>query len=819
MSGGGNGGLVVLHVAEKPSVARSISGILSARAHAGVSTRAGQSRYNPLHCFAAAVPACGGAVAQHVVTSVTGHVMELDFVGAAKSWSAVEPGELFHAPVATAVADDKRALARQLQQEARGAAWLYLWLDCDREGENIASEVVALCTQTNARLRLARPRFSSLVPADILRAFDAPGALDTNAARAVDARRELDLRIGAVFSRFQTMRFRSAVAAAAGAAEADKQVISYGPCQFPTLGFVVRRFWEIESFAPEDFWELRVLAPGVADDSKPQGQQGEEENKEEEGGDSIGETPTKRRRKCAAVGTGTGVGRKKNNDEDTKDTGTGAVVFRWDRGRLYDRAACLALYEDCVEAPTATVVSVRGKQVRKTRPLPMTTVDMQKLGTRMLHMTAERVMAVAERLYQKGFISYPRTETNQFPQGFDFRAHVAQQEGHPRWGAYARTLFAEGSRFLLPRVGAQTDNAHSPIHPTKSAAGDELADADERRLYELVARHFLACCSHDALGRETVVQIAVAGESFRTTGLIVDEPNYLDVYPYDRWRSRACPRYVEGQTFRPTAVLMRQGTTTAPPLLSEPDLITLMDKNGIGTDATIAEHIQKIQDRRYVAKNAAGLFLPTPLGIGLVEAYEAIDLAGLWLPQVRADSEASMAQIAAGRLAKQTAVDTAVASYQALFVSAERRAAEMAAVLRARAARGVVIPPAAASSASARRRSNGDGDGDDDSDDDDDDDDDNSGGGSGSGGQKQGQRGVRKPPTCSKCHQVGHTSRGCPQNRPADGTPPKARRGRAAAATATSTTSSTGSSNGNNCFRCGKPGHFSRDCPEHASRR
>ena len=810
-------GLVVLHVAEKPSVARSLSGILSARAHTGVSTRAGQSRYNPLHCFAAAVPACGGAVAQHVVTSVTGHVMELDFVGAARSWSAVEPGELFHAPVATAVADDKRALARQLQQEARGAAWLYLWLDCDREGENIASEVVALCTQTNARLRLARPRFNSLVPTDILRAYDAPGALDTNAARAVDARRELDLRIGAVFSRFQTMRFRSTIVAAAASASAsasangaadpaaDKQVISYGPCQFPTLGFVVRRFWEIESFAPEDFWELRVLAPGIDQNNNKK----EEENEEE--GEAIGETPTKRRRRCGPA-TGGGNGKKEEEEETA-----GAVVFRWERGRLYDRAACLALYEDCVEAPTATVVSVRGKQVRKTRPLPMTTVDMQKLGTRMLHLTAERVMAVAERLYQKGFISYPRTETNQFPQGFDFRAHVALQEGHPRWGAYARTLFAAGDRFLLPRVGAQSDNAHSPIHPTRSAADSELADADERRLYELVARHFLACCSHDALGRETVVQIAVAGELFRTTGLIVDAYNYLDVYPYDRWRSRACPPYAEGAAFRPTAVLMRQGTTTAPPLLSEPDLITLMDKNGIGTDATIAEHIQKIQDRRYVTKTAANLFLPTPLGIGLVEAYEAIDLAGLWLPQVRADSEASMAQIAAGTLAKQTVVDTAVASYQALFVSAERRAAEMAAVLRARAARGVVIPPAAASSASARRRNDGD-------DDDDDDSDDGDGSGGGGGGQRQAAaaaapRGARKPPTCSKCHQVGHTSRGCPQNKPAGGTPPKARRGRAATTAGTGTGTTASGTGGNNCFRCGKPGHFSRDCPEHSNSR
>jgi DNA topoisomerase-3 len=58
--------------------------------------------------------------------------------------------------------------------------------------------------------------------------------------------------------------------------------------------------------------------------------------------------------------------------------------------------------------------------------------------------------------------------------------------------------------------------------------------------------------------------------------------NYLDVYPYDKWNGKAIPDFTEGEAFEPSTCELREGKTTSPSLLTEADLVSLMDKNGIG---------------------------------------------------------------------------------------------------------------------------------------------------------------------------------------------------------------------------------------------
>jgi len=160
--------------------------------------------------------------------------------------------------------------------------------------------------------------------------------------------------------------------------------------------------------------------------------------------------------------------------------------------------------------------------------------------------------------------------------------------------------------FNQPRNGQHNDQAHPPIHPVNYVAGAQLND-EERRVYEFVVRRFLACCSEDARGEATDIGISYGGEIFRACGLIVLARNYLNVYPYDRWESsQQLPQFSVGETFVPTEVSMSDGTTAAPGYLTEPELISLMDANGIGTDATMAEHIAKIKERTYVMTRPRG---------------------------------------------------------------------------------------------------------------------------------------------------------------------------------------------------------------------
>jgi DNA topoisomerase-3 len=133
--------------------------------------------------------------------------------------------------------------------------------------------------------------------------------------------------------------------------------------------------------------------------------------------------------------------------------------------------------------------------------------------------------------------------------------------------------------FQKPRNGQKNDKAHPPIHPTAHAGN--LA-GDEKRVYEFVTRRFLACCSTNAEGLSTNVDIEVAGEGFSTSGLVILARNYLEVYPYDKWSDSHVPNFQQGERFMPSVCEMKDGQTASPAYLTEADLVGLMDKNGIG---------------------------------------------------------------------------------------------------------------------------------------------------------------------------------------------------------------------------------------------
>ena len=124
----------------------------------------------------------------------------------------------------------------------------------------------------------------------------------------------------------------------------------------------------------------------------------------------------------------------------------------------------------------------------------------------------------------------------------------------------------------------------------------------------------------------------------------------VQVYPYDKWFDRPLPVYEEGDVFVPTSILLHEGATTAPALLMEADLIALMDREGIGTDATIATHIKTIQTREYV-KVEDRHFVPTKLGLALVQGYDVMGYA-LSQPKLRAEMERDMKCIAQGQKTK-----------------------------------------------------------------------------------------------------------------------------------------------------------------------
>ncbi|XP_057419211.1 DNA topoisomerase 3-alpha isoform X2 [Lotus japonicus] len=573
-------GINVLNVAEKPSVAKSVATILSQ--NQGLRVRNGHSRYNKIFEFNYNIR---GQPCHMLFTSVTGHLMELEFEERYRKWHSCDPADLFQAEVRKTVPEDKKDIKRTLEEEARRCQWLVLWLDCDREGENIAFEVVDVCRPVNPRLTIKRARFSALIERDIHEAVQNLVEPNKFFADAVDARQEIDLRIGASFTRFQTMLLKDAFVID-NAGDGRNLVLSYGPCQFPTLGFVVERYWEIQAHEPEEFWTIN----------------------------------------CSH-----------RSDE-------GLANFSWMRGHVFDYTCAVIIYEMCIEGQTATVSNVRHQEKLKYPPHPLNTIELEKRASRYFRMSSEHTM----------------------------KAIVQEQQGHPEWGIYAqRLLDPEAGLWRNPRGGGHDDKAHPPIHPTKFSAGESGWSQNHRKLYELVVRHFLACVSKPAVGAETTVEIDIAGELFSACGRVILEKNYLDVYPFETWGGSLIPTYTVGQQFTPTALTLDSGVTRPPPLLSEADLLSCMDKEGIGTDATMHDHIKKLLDRFYATKDASTRFTPTNLGEALVMGYDDIEMAyKLWKPELRSAMESDMKSVSEGTKGKDAVLATSLDKMKACFLHA-----------------------------------------------------------------------------------------------------------------------------------------------------
>ncbi|OMJ28353.1 DNA topoisomerase 3-alpha [Smittium culicis] len=441
-----------------------------------------------------------------------------------------------------------------------------------------------------------------------------PDNIDTKQVDAVEARMELDLRIGAILTRFQTLLLQKRYE------EMNKKVISYGSCQFPTLGFVVDRYKKVKEFVPEEFYYLSL-----------------------------------------------------EHILDTKEK----AIFKWNRVKLFDLESTFAIYSNCLQEKEATISNVSSNRKLKYKPIPLSTVEMEKMSIRYLKLNSQTTMKTAEALYNKGFISYPRTETDMFDQSFNLKGLIEKHIHCPKRGQFASKLL-NNNGFEWPRNGKNNDKAHPPIHPTALVCDSKL-NREETLLYDFIVRRFLACCSKNAIGYQTVVTAKISTEKFTTTGLMICERNFLDIYSFGLgWKDQTIPMYNAGETFVPSRFELVKSKSTKPNLLDEADLVDIMNKSQIGTDATIHDHIKKVIDREYIIKLTngpqAGRFLPSNLGFSLVEGYDSIGLdLSLSKPYLRREMETLLKKICDGEANKEQVVSHCIQLYKQVYLQTVRQ--------------------------------------------------------------------------------------------------------------------------------------------------
>ncbi len=518
-----------------------------------------------------------------------GHLMDFDFEEKYNVWTRVKPEVLFHVEPVFTIRPECLTYVRVLRRLASQCDTVILALDSDSEGEAISYEVILNTYVVNNKLRYYRALFSAVTRKEIERAFNNLTKPRPELAKKVFARMILDLTLGAVFTRLLTLSIRKYLGDKLGT-----RFLSYGPCQSPVLNLVVQRALERENFKPEKYYTVHIV-----------------------------------------VKTSTGDLVKLNCSKTFKNKDEANRVAEYVRSLKY-----------------ITITRVRNVKAKIIPPRPLDTIELERRLSRFFNIRAKRALDIAEELYRHGYISYPRTETTIYPPSLNLR-EVLEELLNTEHRSYVQKLLQLPK--LTPTRGDTDDKAHPPIYPTAGATREEILRKFKRKefwiVYDFVVRHFLATLSPPARILRQEIIVKIGNLIFTAEGVKIIEQGYWEIYPFERIRENPLPPVHAGERVQVVNVIVKENETRPPPYLSESELLKLMREYGIGTDATMQDHIHTNVIRGYF-KIIRKRCIPTELGKTLIKvlskyAKEIID------PLFRSRMEKMLSEIVHGKDPKQ----------------------------------------------------------------------------------------------------------------------------------------------------------------------
>lgn len=366
-------------------------------------------------------------------------------------------------------------------------------------------------------------------------------------------------------------------------------VRSAGRVQTPTLALVVERERERLAFVPEDYWI-------ISGEARPAGA-GDEE----------------------------------------------AFKISHAQGRFTDQAAAAVAFSHVENATTGTVTDVVKKSRTQRPPAPFNTTSLQAAAAAE-GISPARTMRIAESLYMDGLISYPRVDNTVYPRSLDLRATVKAISAVPQYAPACRELL---SREKLTATRGKTETTdHPPIYPTAPADPTKLEPA-QWKLYNLIARRFLATLSDPAVIEGTKIEIDVAGEPFQASGDVLKVPGFRAVYPFGLKKDEQLPALETGDTVDVRDMQLEAKQTEPPARYSQGKLVQEMEKRGLGTKSTRASIIERLYAVKYFKGTPSGPIEPSQLGMAIIDALHEF-APRITTPDMTSELEEDMTHVAEG---------------------------------------------------------------------------------------------------------------------------------------------------------------------------
>ncbi|MFT5684742.1 MAG: DNA topoisomerase-3 [Myxococcota bacterium] len=508
--------------------------------------------------------------------------------------------------------------------------------DAGREGELIFRYVyqMAVCSLPARRLWV-----SSLTDSAIKGAWKQlkPASNYDALADAARCRGEADWLVGLNVTRAMTCLARSG---------GGDQLLSVGRVQTPTLAMIINRDREIAAFVPASFWQIKATFTAkvdVGDGAKEDG---------------------------SWKATWFNPDNKTTDPADGKKKGKKGKSEEVPRAERLDSAEDAKLVIDAARGRLGVISSAQYKQTREQPPLLYDLTSLQRRANQRYGYSAQRTLQLAQDLYEKHkLISYPRTDAryitpDQVPELPNILKGLARL---PVYAPYCTAISATPIRPGKRVVNAAEVGDHHALLPTGRTPSAHHLSPEEKRIFDLIARRFMAVLSEDALFDVTNLTTEISPDPaaplpdtvraplrFRARGRICRREGWRAVDPPGKSKQIELPRVTRGDQATANPIKVTKGQTRPPRPHSDASLLRGMETAGreldldledaelkramrgagLGTPATRAAIIQTLLNRQYIERKGRDI-LGTDRGRALVMAIPvdellSAELTGRW---------------------------------------------------------------------------------------------------------------------------------------------------------------------------------------------
>jgi len=480
-----------------------------------------------------------------------------------------------------------RKIVTQLKKAAQKADTIILATDEDREGEAIAWHIAQVLGSPEKKpkksttkkegakkekppttLATKRIVFHEITKEAIEEALLHPRFLDMHLVDAQQARRVLDRLVGYTLSPFLWKKIVKGLSA--------------GRVQSVALRLIVERERQVAAFVPQEYWSVEGIFNGP----------------------------------------------KKSSFEASLFSINGATLAQ--DGITTATDAERVAQE--IRTASAHVTSATTKQTKRSPLAPFITSTLQQEAFKRLRFSSKQTMRVAQGLYERGLITYMRTDS------FSVSAQsVNMARSWVKKNKDASYLPPSARVFSKKTKGAQ--EAHEAIRPTNPLLEPTTLvqkneatfnDSREEKLYDLIWRRFIASQMQNAIFSSSTLDVVSEAENtyvLRASGSMLVFDGFLSIW-HSSITQKEVPVLEKGDALTVDTITPSQHFTQPPPRYNDASLIKILEEYGIGRPSTYAPIISVILDRNYVARNEQKRFEPTEIGLKvndlLVEHFPSI---------------------------------------------------------------------------------------------------------------------------------------------------------------------------------------------------